>query len=74
MISSCCLSCCLFVCVSALITLEQTGNFYKIEQGGHGIEGNLEAVIFNPVALTFLKWRAFRLMMWMLNLHQSADY
>jgi hypothetical protein len=35
--------------------LEQLVDFYKIQQGGHAIEGNFNTIIFNPVASTILE-------------------
>jgi hypothetical protein len=34
-------------------------DFYEIQYRGHAIEGDLDAVLFNPVASTIPKWRAF---------------
>jgi hypothetical protein len=31
-------------------------DFHEIKQEVHAIEGNLNAIIFNPIALTILKW------------------
>jgi hypothetical protein len=46
--------------------------FYEIQYGGHAIEGDLEAVIFNQVPSTIPKWRTFKLLRWMQNLNQST--
>jgi hypothetical protein len=35
--------------------LNQLVDLYEIEQGYHAIEGNLDAIIFNPVATTIQK-------------------
>jgi hypothetical protein len=52
--------------------LNQLVDFYEIQQGGHAIEGNLETVLYNPVSSTIPKWRTFKLLWWMQNLHQST--
>jgi hypothetical protein len=31
-------------------------DFYDIQYGGHAIDGDLEAIIFNAVAATVSKW------------------
>jgi hypothetical protein len=36
------------------------------------IEGDLDAILFNSVTSTIPKWRTFKLLRWMQNLHQSA--
>jgi hypothetical protein len=36
------------------------------------MEGDLDAVLFNPVPSTFPKWRTFKRLRWMQNLHQST--
>jgi hypothetical protein len=50
--------------------LNQLVDFY--ENHGHAIEGDLEAVLFNPVSSTIPKWRTFKLLRWMQNLHRST--
>jgi hypothetical protein len=52
--------------------LNQLVDFYEIKQEGHAIEGDLDAVRFNPVPSTIPKWRTFKLLRWMQNLHQST--
>jgi hypothetical protein len=47
-------------------------DFYEIQYGGHAIEGDLDAVLSNPVLSTIPKWRTFKLLTWMQNLHQST--
>jgi hypothetical protein len=42
--------------------LNQLVDLYEIEQGYHAIEGNLDAIIFNPLATTIQKWRTFKLL------------
>jgi hypothetical protein len=61
------------VCLSPLSTFEPVGNFYEIYYGGRAIEGDLNAIIFNPVASTILKWQIFILLRWMQKLHQSMQ-
>jgi hypothetical protein len=56
--------------VSSLITLNQLVHFYEIQYGGHAINGNLDAVRFNPVPSTIPKWRTYKRLRWMQNLHQ----
>jgi hypothetical protein len=46
-------------------------DFYEIQQGGHAIEGHLDTMLFNLIALTIPKWQVFRLLRWMQNLKQS---
>jgi hypothetical protein len=46
-------------------------DFYEIQWGGHAIEGDIDAVLFNPVLSAIPKWRTFKLLRWMQNLHQS---
>jgi hypothetical protein len=45
--------------------LNQFVDFYEIQWGGHAIEGDLDAVLFNPVLSTIPKWR-------MKKLHQTT--
>jgi hypothetical protein len=52
--------------------VNQLVDFYEIQYGGHAIEGDLDAVLFNPVSSTIPKWRTFKLLRWMQNLHQST--
>jgi hypothetical protein len=47
-------------------------DFYEIQYGGHVIEGDLDAVLFNPVTSTIPKWRTLKRLRWMQNLHQST--
>jgi hypothetical protein len=48
-------------------------DFHEIQYGGHAIEGDLEAIVFNAVAaITIPKWRTLKLLRWMHNLHQST--
>jgi hypothetical protein len=44
-----------------LITFEPTGRFHEIQQGGHAIEGDLNAI---PIVSTILKWQEFELLWW----------
>jgi hypothetical protein len=44
---------------------------YQTQQGGHATEGDLDAILFNPVA-SIPKWRKSKLMRWIQNLHQST--
>jgi hypothetical protein len=65
----------LSVCLSPLITFEPIGRFLlnsEIQEGGHAIEDDLDAVLFNPVPSTIPKRRTFKLLRWMQNLHQST--
>jgi hypothetical protein len=43
-----------------------------MQYGGHAIEGDLDAVLLNPVTSTIPKWRTFKLLRWMQNMHQST--
>jgi hypothetical protein len=49
MISALCLS----VCVSISFKLL---DFYEIQHGGHVIEDNIDAMLYNLVASNFTKW------------------
>jgi hypothetical protein len=46
----------------------------EILYGGGDIEGDLDAIFFNLVALTIPKWRTFKHMRWMQNLHHEILY
>jgi hypothetical protein len=35
-----------------LITFEENGKFQEIQQGGHVIEDDLDAILYNPVPFT----------------------
>jgi hypothetical protein len=59
------------LCLSACQVLNQLVHFYTIHYEGHDIEGDLEAIPFNPVPSTIPKWQTFELVRWMQNLHQS---
>jgi hypothetical protein len=52
--------------------LNQLIDFYEIQYGGHAIEGDLDAVLYNPLISTIPKWQTFKLLRWMQNLHQST--
>jgi hypothetical protein len=52
--------------------LNQLVDFCEIQYGDHAIEGDLDAVLINPVSLPISKWRTFKLLRWMQNLHQST--
>jgi hypothetical protein len=51
--------------------LNQSVDFYEIQERGHAIEGDLNAIIFNAAAATIPKWWTFKLLRWIQNLHQS---
>jgi hypothetical protein len=57
--------------VSSPVTLEAISRFYEIQLGGLSIEGDLDVIFFNPVALTSPKWRTFELLRWMNTLHSE---
>jgi hypothetical protein len=61
---------CLYV--HPLITLEPISRCLWNSAGGHTIEGGLDTLIFNPIPLTVLKWRRFKLLRWVQNLHHAA--
>jgi hypothetical protein len=46
----------------------QLGYIYEILLGGHAIEDDLDAVIFNPVA-SIPNFRTFKLLRWGQNFH-----
>jgi hypothetical protein len=39
-------------------------DFHDIPQGGNAIQGDLDAVIFNPISSTILKWLRFKVVSW----------
>jgi hypothetical protein len=53
-------------CVSTIPnkTLNQLVDFHETQQRGHAVEGDLDAIIFNPVASKIPKWRTFKLVRW----------
>jgi hypothetical protein len=63
---------CMYLCLSLLSTFELVGRFSEIKWGGHAIEIGLHTIIFNPVASTIQKLRAFKLLRWMQKLPQSS--
>jgi hypothetical protein len=52
--------------------MNQLVDFYEIQYGGHVIEDDHDALHFNPVPSSISKWRAFKRLRWMQNLHQST--
>jgi hypothetical protein len=42
--------------------------------GGHAIEGDLDAIIFYPIASTIKKWRAFTFLRRMENFHHERSW
>jgi hypothetical protein len=63
---------CVSVCPSYQL-LNQLVDFYEIQYGEIAIEGDLDAIVFNTVAAIITKWRTFKLLRWMQNLHQSTQ-
>jgi hypothetical protein len=49
---------------SSLTILNQLVEFHEIQQEGHSTEGDLDPVIFTPIASTILSWMRFKLLMW----------
>jgi hypothetical protein len=47
-------------------------DFHEIQKGGHAIEGDVDAMTFNIIASTILKWQRFKPLRWMQNLPQIA--
>jgi hypothetical protein len=48
-----------------LIALNQLLDFYDTQEGGYGIECDLEAIFFfNSVAATITKWRTLKILRW----------
>jgi hypothetical protein len=39
-------------------------DFHEIWYGGNAIEGDLDAVVFNPISSTILKWLRFKGVSW----------
>jgi hypothetical protein len=64
--------CCVSV-VPPLITYEPVGRAHEIQQGRRAVGGDLRSVDFNPVASIITEWRTFRLLRWLLNLHQPPQ-
>jgi hypothetical protein len=64
--------CCVSVCPSlfpSLRTFELINRFYKIQQGCHSVEGNLDSIIVKLAASTVLKLRTLKLRSLIQNLH-----
>jgi 4-hydroxy-L-threonine phosphate dehydrogenase PdxA len=40
-------------------------DLYDIWYGADAIQGDLDAIIFNPIAKTILKWLKFKVVSWM---------
>jgi hypothetical protein len=47
-------------------------DFHVIWWAGDAIEGDIDAIIFNPIASRILKWLRFELLRWMHYLHHST--
>jgi hypothetical protein len=47
-------------------------DFHEIHYGGHVIEDDLGAIIFNPVASAIPRWQTFMLVKLTQNFHQST--
>jgi hypothetical protein len=47
-------------------------DFHEIHYGGHVIEDDLGAIIFNPVASDIPRWQTFMLLKLTQNFHQST--
>jgi hypothetical protein len=59
-------------CLCVYQLFNPSENFYVILYGSHAIQGDLNAIIFNPVASTIPKWQPLKFLTWMQNLHQST--
>jgi hypothetical protein len=53
--------------------LNQLVDFYEIRHGGHAVEGDIDAVLLNPVTSTIPERRTFRLLRFMQNLQQPIQ-
>jgi hypothetical protein len=62
------------VCACPTQLLEQLVDFMKFSMEVMYIEGDFDSIIFNPVASTIQKWRTFKLLRWMQNLHYVTWY
>jgi len=61
------------VCLCVLlITFETTYSGSWNLVGNDATEGDLNMIIFSPIASPFLKWLRFKLLRWMQYLHHSA--
>jgi hypothetical protein len=45
------------------ITFEPTGRFHEDQEAGHPIEGNIDTIVFKPVASILLKCQNFKFLM-----------
>jgi hypothetical protein len=52
--------------------LNQLPDFNEIPWRDHANKGDFDGIFLNPLAITIQKWRTFKLLMWMKNLHQST--
>jgi hypothetical protein len=50
--------------------LNQLVDFNEMQWEGHAIESDLDAINFNAIAAAIPKWRTFRLLRWVQNLHK----
>jgi hypothetical protein len=57
---------CLCVCLSPYQILDQVVDFYEIWYVCDAIQGDLDAIIFNPIAPAILKWLRFEFVRWAL--------
>jgi hypothetical protein len=48
----------------SLITFEPLGAFHEILYGAVASQGDLDAIIFNPISSTILKWLRFTVVSW----------
>jgi hypothetical protein len=47
-----------------LLTFELLGRVHEIWYGGNAIQGDLDAVTFNPISSTILKWLRVKVVSW----------
>jgi hypothetical protein len=50
----------MFVVCPPLTTFELHGRFHEIWYRGNAIQGDLNAITFNPISSTILKWLRFK--------------
>jgi hypothetical protein len=60
------------VCVPPNNVLNQLADFHEIQFGGHVIEDYLDTIFLSRVSSVISKWRTFRLLRLMENLHHCT--
>jgi hypothetical protein len=63
---------CLCVCPPYQL-LTQLVDFYEIQYRCHAIEDDLDVIIFNAITVIIPKWRTYKILGWIKNLHLSTQ-